>query len=609
MKNNLHNQIKELQVRVQNLEVKIEDYKQWFDKMGDSFCSLCAITNGIMRKETMGFVSGQSRMKKKARKLLKEGLALALTLTTATAIQNANTSCFPHVFERFSLTFVSLTNNLLTGEIPEAINGELKSLITLALNANYLTGKIPKGIGELKSLGSLYLNENNLFGPIPPELGNCTILLSLCLQNNHLTGKIPKSLGELKTLSNVYLYRNDLTGAIPLELGNCTSLFILILNDNYLTGKIPEAIGELKSLVYLYLNGNNLTGPIPYSIGKLSSLSELILIPPTLSNCAALKKLKLSSNSFNGNVEIQFSSSIQVLSAHSNNFSWTLSASLVNCTQLTLLDFSKKRLVLDLSNNKFGGRIPSTLEDLKGFKDPKVSQLGGTALYEEIPAIEIKGFEYRLEYVSAANTILDLSNNNLKGEIPPYIGNLSQLRLLKLSGNQLEGAIPASLGQIEPLEQLDLSQNSLNGEIPEELSLLSKLSYWNVSFNHLCGPVPAGKQLMTFDEKSYQGNPKCLCGYPLQSCKQNKSSTVPSPSKTVGKSVWSKVDKHISVIAVGLGFGIGLGGIISIMVWWDRLLHFMRGSKIRGLCTSADSQTCSWSLSYNPHFSFFSSTT
>ncbi|XP_059067763.1 putative receptor like protein 25 [Cryptomeria japonica] len=184
-----------------------------------------------------------------------------------------------------------------------------------------------------------------------------------------------------------------------------------------------------------------------------------------------------------------------------------------------LLDRLQLFLLLDLSSNKFGGRIPPALEDLKGFRSPKVSQLGGTTLYEDIPPIRIKGTEYSLEYVLAANTILDLSNNNLTGEIPPNIGNLSQLRLLNLSRNKFEGTIPASLGQIEPLEQLDLSQNRLSGEIPEELCQLSKLSYWNVSFNHLCGPIPAGKQLMTFDERSYQGNRTCFYGYPLQSCK------------------------------------------------------------------------------------------
>ncbi|GLJ38931.1 hypothetical protein SUGI_0793650 [Cryptomeria japonica] len=504
-----------------------------------------------------------------------------------------------------SLLDLSLSFNYLTGNCT--------SLLELNLGATFLTGTIPKPIGELKSLRYLFLEQSILTGPIPSELGDCTSLTFLDLRYNLLTGTIPKAITELNSLEILYLNSNILTGTIPLEIGKLKNL------------------GELISLEILHVSHNRLSGKIPPSIGKCKHLTALVLsdnllsggIPATLTNCIALTRLKLSNNLFNGDLQIQFSSSIEVLSAHSNNFCGTLPTSLANCTQLKLLDFSRNRLVgelsshalanclqlrvvslgsidlkgdiplwlrdlnrfqvLDLSNNKFGGRIPSILEDLEGFQNPRDSQLTGNTLYEDIPAINIKGYEFRLEYVLASNTILDLSHNNLRGEIPKNIGSLSQLRLLNLSGNQLEGMIPASLGQIEPLEQLDLSQNSLSGKLPVELSNLSKLSYWDVSFNHLCGPIPGGTQLMTFDERSYQGNPPCLCGYPFERCKQNKSPIVLSPSERVGKSVWSKVNEHVSVIGLGLGFEIGLGGTISLLVWWDRLVCYVRSPRIRGV--------------------------
>ena len=178
-----------------------------------------------------------------------------------------------------------------------------------------------------------------------------------------------------------------------------------------------------------------------------------------------------------------------------------------------------KLLVLDLSNNKFNGRIPSNLKELKGFEIIGHSTLpSGNTLYEDIRII-IKGFEYTLEYVLATNTIFNLSNNNLVREIPLSIGTLSGLRLLNLSRNQLEGGIPASLGEISTtLEHVDLSRNNLSGVIFEDLIKLISLADLDISWNSLCGRIPKGTQLETFNETSFEGN-KCLCGYPLQKCK------------------------------------------------------------------------------------------
>ena len=104
------------------------------------------------------------------------------------------------------------------------------------------------------------------------------------------------------------------------------------------------------------------------------------------------------------------------------------------------------------------------LERLSGFS----SVSNNLKLYEEIE-IDMKNNEYTLSYVFPTNTIFDLSCNNITGEIPTSIGNMSHLRLLNLSHNQLEGRIQTSLGRISTLEQLDLAHNNLIGSIPKEL--------------------------------------------------------------------------------------------------------------------------------------------
>ena len=61
-------------------------------------------------------------------------------------------------------------------------------------------------------------------------------------------------------------------------------------------------------------------------------------------------------------------------------------------------------------------------------------------------------------------THLGLQANNLTGEIPAELGNLTNLERLGLEGNQLRGEIPAELGNLTNLEVADfLAINQLSG--------------------------------------------------------------------------------------------------------------------------------------------------
>ncbi len=87
-------------------------------------------------------------------------------------------------------------------------------------------------------------------------------------------------------------------------------------------------------------------------------------------------------------------------------------------------------------------------------------------------------------------TILILSSNNLTGSIPDSFATLPTLSTLALGGNQLSGTIPASLGQIENLVILALSDNNFTGNIPAALSALAHLEYLGLAFNQLSGELP-----------------------------------------------------------------------------------------------------------------------
>jgi len=83
-----------------------------------------------------------------------------------------------------------------------------------------------------------------------------------------------------------------------------------------------------------------------------------------------------------------------------------------------------------------------------------------------------------------------LGNNQLSGNIPPQIGNLTNLVWLELSSNQLSGNIPSEIGDLEKLTGLRLSGNQLTGNIPTEIGNLTNLTELYLDNNQLSGNFP-----------------------------------------------------------------------------------------------------------------------
>ena len=64
---------------------------------------------------------------------------------------------------------------------------------------------------------------------------------------------------------------------------------------------------------------------------------------------------------------------------------------------------------------------------------------------------------------------LNLSNNQLTGEISKEIGNLRNLRELFLKNNQLSGGVTKEIGNLRNLQGLNLSNNQLTGGVTKEV--------------------------------------------------------------------------------------------------------------------------------------------
>ena len=173
---------------------------------------------------------------------------------------------------------------------------------------------------------------------------------------------------------------------------------------------LPEELFSLVNLTTLSINYTNVSGEIPHQIGNLSNLI----------------RLDLSSNQFSGEIPVEI-------------------GSLINLTSL------------DLSSNQFSGEIPIELFgliNLEGEIEYITGPGGGGSIFHQG---------------------LNLSNNMLTGPISEEIGALINLKSLDLSFNQLEGDLPLELYNLDSLRSLNLSNNLFIGEISEEIGNLLKL--------------------------------------------------------------------------------------------------------------------------------------
>ncbi|XP_057958623.1 receptor-like protein EIX1 [Malania oleifera] len=530
-----------------------------------------------------------------------------------------------------SLTSLQIYSNLFNGSVPETL-GSLSKLESVDISKNSLEGTISevhfKNLTRLK----LFIADSNPLGLqispnwLPPfQLRKISLrsihigpqlfpswlqtqreLEYLYLSNASILGVIPTGFSNMPQLSDVDLSQNQIQGPLPLipatlsylDLSNnylngslvsflCnkmvdleSSLYHLDLSKNFLSGEIPDCWLNWKNLLVLRLDNNNLVGKIPSSMGSLTSLGSLHLsknklfgnLSTTLPSFHYLQVLDLSENKFSGRIPLLIGESLpqlRVLILRTNKLSGSISIHLCHLYSLQ---------ILDLAQNNLSGAIPTCFGNYSAMInkpiDSKFFIFNDKGIHPDKAMVVIKQLQYEFSSSLPQLTSIDISCNNLYGEIPAVLTHLKGLLSLNLSMNKLQGRIPDKIGNMTSLESIDLSMNKLSGIIPQSMSSLTFLEYLNLSYNNLSGKIPLSTQIQGFTPLSFIGNHE-LCGLPLvDECTKTETPLVLKPSWHNERDGW--IDMRWFYLGMPFGFVVGfwavLGPLMLNKVW--RLAYF-----------------------------------
>ncbi|KAL6330434.1 hypothetical protein AAG906_040364 [Vitis piasezkii] len=309
-----------------------------------------------------------------------------------------------------SLIYLELSSNMLQGSLPVPPS----SISTYFVENNRFTGKIPPLFCNLSLLHMLDLSNNTLSGMIPECLSNLSNSLSvLNLRGNNFHGAIPQAFEVGSKLKMIDLSQNQLEGPVPRSLTNCTVLESLNLGNNQISDTFPFWLGALPESQVLIIRSNRFHG----AIGK----------PRTNFEFPKLRIIDLSYNSFSGNLpSVYFLDWIAMKSIDADNFTY-MQASSGFATQayklydnytysMTMTNKGMERVyekipgifrAIDFSSNKFKGEIPTSIRTLKGLHLLNFSCNSLTEIPQQLTEMTFLGF-------------FNVSHNNLTGPIPQW---------------------------------------------------------------------------------------------------------------------------------------------------------------------------------------------
>ncbi|KAL2250380.1 UNVERIFIED_CONTAM: Receptor-like protein 18 [Sesamum indicum] len=404
-----------------------------------------------------------------------------------------------------NLTVINLYSNRLTGRIPDSLWEGLEKLSFLDLrrihwkgNFHHLCKRNSSYSFIVSRLGTLILASCKL--QKFPFLRNLSSLMTLDLSDNQLHGEIPNWIWEVGDGFLCFLNLSHNQFSHLQEPYEFRDHHYLDQHSNMLRGEIPV---PPRTAVFVDMSSNKFSFPLSANIGysltsavffSLAKNKIVGTIPPSLCNATRLQILDLSNNRLHGRIpSCLFEITIGVLNLRRNNLIGDVPYTFpVGCAAWGIV--LPGRIIVNIASNEFNGVLPENLfKDLKALTadhdGPDYLKFLYITVehiyYQDSVTLTLKRLNVQLGKILNIFTSVNYSNNHFQGIIPETIGELKSHHVLNFSHNALSGHIPGSIGNLEELASLDLSFNNLRGEIPEQLATLAFLSFLNLSYNTL----------------------------------------------------------------------------------------------------------------------------
>eukprot|EP00026_Physarum_polycephalum_P000757 Phypoly_transcript_00758.p1 GENE.Phypoly_transcript_00758~~Phypoly_transcript_00758.p1 ORF type:complete len:1267 (+),score=133.81 Phypoly_transcript_00758:402-3803(+) len=392
---------------------------------------------------------------------------------------------------------------------------------------------LPVSLLQISTMERLVFNRNGLDGTIPLWICEFECLTTLDLSFNHYNGTIPECLGNLPELANLDLQQNSLSGTIPESLFRLSNLHLLDLARNNLSGTISPVINQTYWLQYFYVGYNHLYGEFP-QFKKPHYFKELDLsnnnftgtLPPHLVHSYRLDVLDLSNNNFSGAIPQFFKNhALTFLSISGNNFSGALNFSILPNTLTYLF----------AANNSFSSIIHFKSVQAGALKTLDISHNAISMSYNDLLSsfpsmspLQNLDISYNRFFSDSQHIILDmeffpalvsvhLQNNSFSGELHPIINN-RHLTSIDISGNNITGDIGIEFSQVTELTELKVFgnhfQHSRDGKsvIPSYMYADYNVGTLYPDYNFSCPQIRfLGSDAIVYTEPGYHGWELCKC--------------------------------------------------------------------------------------------------
>lgn len=363
-------------------------------------------------------------------------------------------------------------------------------VMSIVLAYNNLEGFLPKSLWKIRNLLSLCIPGNkNVYGKMENFIfANMSKLQIIHLNGLSIKGEIPEAVGNLSMLQKLFatgMNGNGLSGNLPRNIGSMKELWLLGIGGNSFTGQIPRTISQLGRLKYLDLRNapGKMWGYIE-DLFSISSMENLYLSGIDLrgnlpdSFPANLSDLVLTGNNIHGRLPTKFPKRLHALSVANNLLKGDIPMELFVLPKIRIIDVSQNFF----TSVNYGQTWQSGRKSYAKY----VSLAGNRNL-----SIEFESFlgVFRDKIDSGLNLMmLNLSFCDINVPFSSQLQYVDTLLTCDLRGNGFYGKIPDIAIDTLYITNLDVSFNNLSGDLPKGIQSLLSLQYLDISGN------PAMKQ-------------------------------------------------------------------------------------------------------------------